>query len=220
MKNFLAVSMVVALGFTSVVFADCLSDDRISADCLPDEPAVTPVASSDTRTGIYTGLAGGFGVTNYRNNIASPAIVQNDTGVTGRAVVGYDVSSYFAVEAGYSYFFNKVNLHKREKKIRTQAVDAYFKGKLPIIEELDLFAKLGAGWLFKNFTPKRHKIANSSTNNINVAFGFGADFHLTSNTTATIEWMRIAGCPLPNIGKTTRNIPNTDQFMVGLRYRF
>lgn len=244
MKKLLVVSAIAALGLTSVAFAGGL----------PEEMPVAPAAVASSDTGIYLGLQGGWGFTNWKNApdlnvnenvshlhsrasiLAHGSVstnVSKDNGFVGRVFAGYDINRYFAVEAGYSRFFNKANYNVDYAyayavsiadvdfgsdsgsgslgltNIKTQAVDAYFKGKLPVVDNFDLYAKLGAGWLFVNAD-------QGNTNNINVAFGAGADYYITPNVIANLEWTRIAGHT--KLGKNY--IPSTDAFMVGLRYKF
>lgn len=205
MKKLLVVSAIAALGLTSVAFAGGL----------PEEMPAAPAAIASSDIGIYLGLQGGWERTNYKDldtisNMLAQANVDiaKDNGAVGRAFLGYDINRYFAVEAGYSYFFNKVTFNN-EDNIKTQAADLYFKGKLPVVDNFDLYAKLGAGWLFA-------KGDDVNRDNINVAFGAGADYYITPNVIANVEWTRIAG--YSKFGKDY--IPNTDAFMVGLRYKF
>jgi OOP family OmpA-OmpF porin len=210
MKKLLVVSAIAALGLTSVAFAGGIPE------VMPEAPAA--VASSDT--GIYIGLNGGFGMTNWKNVGDDVGNVSSDNGFVGRAFLGYNINRYFAIEAGYSYFFNKVSTDTNTAlgidKIKTQAVDTYFKGNLPVVDNFDLYAKLGAGWLFTQHNPCANNWTGGNSNNINVAFGAGADYYITPNVIANIEWTRIAG----NAKVGTNYIPNTDAFMLGLRYKF
>ncbi|CAL7959542.1 Outer membrane protein [Gammaproteobacteria bacterium] len=217
MKKLLVVSAIAALGLTSVAFAGGLPEEM---------PAVPAAVSSDT--GIYLGLQGGLGLTNWKNydgatndNSGGYGNVSNDSGFVGRVFAGYDINRYFAIEAGYSYFFNKANTEWNTtyniNKIKTQAIDAYFKGKLPVVESFDLYAKLGAGYLMTQNNPAANNYAGGNNNNINVAFGAGADYYITPNVIANLEWTRIAGSQKVTSEKF---IPNTDAFMIGLRYKF
>ena len=222
MKKLLIVSAIAALGFTSIGFAGGLPED------MPAAPAAT---SSDT--GVYVGVLGGWGFTNWKNNPVVSVIgqiydssfaIEKDNGLVGRAVLGYDINRYFAVEAGYSYFFNKADINNLGFNLKTQAVDLYFKGKLPVVENFDLYAKVGAGWLFASSNtlsfvnpddPTDIYTVGGSQNNINVAVAFGADYSITSNVIASFEWSRIAGSQ-----SYKSYMPNTDAFMVGVRYKF
>src|SRR3990170_1460750 len=106
MKKLLVVSAIAALGLTSVALAGGL----------PEEMPMAPAAVSSSDTGFYLGLSGGYGMTNWKNleGIKTAGVqefsVSKDNGAVGRAFLGYDLSRYFAVEFGYSYFFNKTKL--------------------------------------------------------------------------------------------------------------
>lgn len=206
---------VVLLGLVSTGFAGGL----------PEKIPNAPIAIEESDAGIYLGLNVGGGFTNWKDSDGSPfdfsgdtrAIrVRGDNGLVGRAFVGYDINKYFAVEGGYSYFFNKANVSMSIDKaldsgdIKTQALDLYGKGKLPVFDKFDLYTKIGIGYLISNESNwGRH-------NNTNLAFGIGADYYLTTNFIANIEWSRIAGYSTMN----NNYIPNTYAAMAGLRYRF
>jgi len=213
MKKLLVISAIAALGLTSVAFAGGL----------PEEMPAAPAAAVASDTGIYLGLAGGWGLTNWKNADGNGGVgkVGSDNGFVGRVFAGYNINRYFAIEAGYSYFFNKVSTDANTSlgidKIKTQAIDAYFKGSLPVVENFDLYAKLGAGYLMTQRNPNANNFRGGNNNNINVAFGAGADYSITPNVIANIEWTRIAGYAKYTSDKY---IPNTDAFMVGLRYKF
>jgi opacity protein-like surface antigen len=216
MKKLLAVSAIAALGFTSVAFAGGLPEE------MPAAPAA--VASSDM--GVYVGIEGGLGLTNWKNStiaIEDGVSTSNDNGVVGRAFLGYDVNRYFALEAGYTYFFNKAkftyNNAEFNKIKNTQVIDAMLKGKLPVVDNFDLYAKCGVNYLMSKFDKDTNdgitKI-ETSRNSFNVGFGAGADYYITPNIIANVEWLRFNG----NAKNDTKYQPNTDAFMVGLRYKF
>jgi opacity protein-like surface antigen len=198
-----------------------------------DENLVAPITNTLTDTGIYLGLEGGLGMTNwYRYNnftlyradgaIYSNVHAKQGNGAISRVFVGYDINRYFAFESGFIYFFNQAyftssNLGDTDN-IKTIVFDLYGKGKLPIIQNLDLYAKLGANCLM------RHTAIHSSArrfgdndNIFRVAYGAGVDYYITSNVVANIEWVCLNGSS-KFISKNYQ--PNTDVFMVGLRYRF
>jgi len=222
MNKLLVVSAIAALGLSSVAFAGGL----------PEEMPMAPAAvSSDA--GLYLGLAGGYGMTNWKNidgrNIETVTrTVSNDNGAVGRAFLGYDLNRYFAVEFGYSYFFNKAKFliaSVEESKVRTQAFDLMGKIKAPVVDNFDLYAKLGVNYLMSNFTATSTTGISGNTNNFNVAYGAGADYYITPNIIANIEWLRFNGSskiefPTTANGAKMKYQPNTDAFMVGLRYKF
>jgi len=222
MKKLLVVSAVAVLGLTSAAFAGGL----------PEEMPAAPVAASSNDTGIYLGLQGGWGLTNWKNaeNITDPDYgygvlgVHKDNGVVGRVFAGYDINRYFAIEGGYSYFFNKVNFSYFDAAttngttgdIKTMAFDLMGKGKLPVVDGFDLYAKLGMDCLMSRESGFA-SYSSDNANNFNVAYGAGMDYSITPNVIANLEWLRLNGnariC-------SSKYQPNTDSFMVGLRYKF
>jgi len=194
---------------------------------LPEKMPNTPMAIEASDAGIYLGLNAGGGFTGWKETDGSSAgidglvvkRVTHDCGFVGRIFLGYDINRYFAAEAGYSYFFNRpvikamyYSVEVASAGIRTQAVDFYVKGKLPVYKKLDLYAKAGAGYLISN----QGQMVGGIFNNTNLACGFGADYSFTQNIIANIEWSRIAGYPTMN----TNYIPNVYAVMAGLRYKF
>ncbi len=209
MKKLLVVSAIAALSLTSVAFAGGL----------PEEMPTAPAAGSSD-TGIYLGLQAGFGLTNWKNLAFGSITANKDSGFVGRVFTGYDINRYFAVETGYSRFFNVAKLalaNVARVEYKTQAIDAYFKGKLPVVEGFDLYAKLGAGYLMSKQSAVAADSTNQKNNNVNVAFGAGADYYVTPNVIANIEWTRIEGYEKSSDNKY---IPHVDAFVIGLRYKF
>ena len=216
MKKLLVVSAIAALGLTSVAFAGGL----------PEEMPAAPAAASDA--GVYVGIEGGYGLTNWRNienNVSPPYSVIKDKGFVGRAFVGYDINKYFALETGFTYFFNKTEIIKKNvaltSGIITQVVDLYGKIKAPVVDSFDLYAKLGACYLMSNIENPIGTLAASYNNegnvkNFNVAFGAGADYSITPNIIANVEWPRNSG----HLNGDNNYQTNTDAFMLGLRYKF
>lgn len=209
MKKLLVVSTIAALGLTSAVFAGGIPVDEMPA----------PVATSDA--GIYLGVEGGYGLTNWKNidgTLGSMTnVVTKDNGFVGRAFLGYDINKYFAVEFGYGYFFNKANVAStlaneiNSTNIKTQVFDLFGKVKGPITEEFSLFAKLGMDYLIS-------KDDTSTVKNFNVAYGAGADYAITPNVIANVEWLRYNG--KAKITDPANFQEYADAFMIGLRYKF
>lgn len=212
MKKLLVISAVAALGLSSLAFAGGLPEEM-------------PMASSATNdTGVYVGIEGGFGMTNWKNiDDNDSRTISKDNGAVGRAFLGFDLNRYFAIEAGYTYFFNKpINNDKDSKKDldfvkRTQNIDLMFKGKLPVVDNFDLYAKLGVNYLMTSFASGNEITTEGSTNNFNVAFGAGADYYITPNVIANVEWLRFNGKAKREDKKYQ---PFTDAFMIGIRYKF
>ena len=191
------------------------------------------MAAEAMDTGIYLGVNAGPGFTNWKDssgnafgdrNNGRVVAVSGDRGLVSRLFLGYDINKYFAVEAGYSYFFNRPNVNVvsvgrgnnssnnpvNSGDIKTQALDLCGKGKLPILDTLDLYTKAGIGYLMSD------QGNWGKYNNINLAFSLGADYKFTQNFIANIEWLRIAGYSTMNNNYT----PDVYAAMVGLRYKF
>ena len=158
MKKLLVVSAIAALGLTSVALAGSLPE------AMPMAPAAM---SSDA--GIYLGIQGGWGATNWKNFADINGTVdgtKNDSGAVGRAFVGYDFNRYFAAEVGYSYFFNQEKLQASAAnchKIKTSIIDLLGKIKAPITDDFGLYAKLGLGYLMSNVEVTALKLPLAST---------------------------------------------------------
>lgn len=205
MKKFLAVSAVAVLGFSSIAFAGGL----------PEEMPIAPIASasSSDMIGPYVGISGGYDNSGWKEALKHPGPgfkVKNSDGFVGRAFIGYDVIRYAALEAGYSYFFNKTK-HNPVSSLRTMAFDLMLKLKAPVVEGFDLFAKVGGNLLMSQIK-NGHNI-----NNFNVAYGAGADYSITPNVIASVEWLRFNG-KSQSASKDFQ--PSADTFLLGLRYRF
>jgi len=205
MKKLLVVSAIAAFGLTSAAFAGGL----------PEEMPMAPSAVSSSDTGVYLGIEGGYGLTNWKNleKLTGGFKISNDNGVVGRAFLGYDINRYFATEVGYSYFFNKVKAGNDEGSLKTQNVDLMLKLKAPVVDNFDLYAKIGGNYLMS-------KGDDISVKNFNVAFGAGADYSITPNIIANVEWLRFNGNNKVEFSDDAKYQPSTDAFMVGLRYKF
>lgn len=222
MKKFLVVSAIAALGFSSVAFAGGL----------PEEMPAAPAASVSSDTGVYFGLSGGFGMTNWNNidgmstavwyptNSSNTISVGKDNGFVGRAFLGYDITRYIALELGYTYFFNKPTFTVKGQSAnvkRTHDIDLMAKIKAPIVDNFDLYGKIGANYLMTSYDSNLSGAGWSNDNNFNVAFGAGADYYITPNIIANVEWLRFNGkAKIMDNGYQ----PQTDAFLIGLRYKF
>jgi opacity protein-like surface antigen len=215
MKKLLAVSAIAV--FSSVA---------ANAGGLPEEMPATPAASIASDTGVYVGISGGYGLNNWKNinqatfavqGIPTPTTVNKDNGVVSRVFLGYDITRYVAIELGYTYFFNKPTFSNAAgtetgKMKFTHNIDLMGKIKAPIVDNFDLYGKIGANYLMT-----KGENGVTSPKNVNVAYGAGADYYITSNVVANIEWLRFNGhAKLTNADYQ----PHSDAFLVGLRYKF
>lgn len=200
MKKLLIVSAAAALGLSTAVLAGGL----------PEEMPMAPVAAGSD-AGVYLGVSGGYGLTHWKNLDSD---VASDSGFVGRAFVGYDLNKYFAVEGGYTHFFNKAI---EGFDVKTSAADLMFKLKAPVADDLDAYAKLGANYLMS----KSDESDEKTVKNFNVGYGFGIDYKATSNIVANVEWLRFNGSSkITKVGAINDDYqPFTDAFMVGVRYK-
>lgn len=211
MKKILVVSAIAALGLTSVAFAGGL----------PEEMPAAPAAVAVSDSGIYLGLEGGWGLTNWKNsdfNTGTGFSVSKDNGFVGRVLAGYQINKYFAVEAGYSYYFNKASLQLNGAEwtnVKTQSIDLLLKLIAPVVENFDLYGKVGPNYMMTKVNSNNYGLKNGD--NFGVTFGFGADYSITPNVIANVEWLRNSG--YQKVGNESYQ-PNTDAFMIGLRYKF
>lgn len=220
MNKLLVVSAVAVLGLSSVAFAGKHHNhhhvNKAPCPCVKQASVVTCAASD---AGWFIGLQSGLGLTNWKNAENSYVggsdhndDVHADNAFVGRIFTGYDFNKYFALEGGYSYFFNEAKFTPHGLyNIKTTAFDIYGKGTLPLVDKFDLYAKLGLDLLMTNINnaPNRQ--------NVGIAFGAGVDYHFTPNVITNAEWSRMNGNARIS---SDRYQPNTDAFMVGVRYKF
>ncbi len=204
MKKLLVISTVAALGLSTAVLAGGL----------PETMPLAPTSSSDMS--VYLGLQGGYGMTNWENQEVDKAKVSKDDAFVGRIFVGADLNRYFAAEFGYAWFFNKPTLKDAENKEiakykHTMALDLMGKIKAPVVDGFDLYGKVGISYLMS-----RGDNNTSNLNSFNVAFGAGADYYITPNIVANVEWLRYNGSAKHDADYQ----PHTDAFLLGLRYKF
>ena len=225
MKKLLAVSAIAALGFGTLAQAGGFPDEMTMA---------APMAYGSSDQGIYVGLSGGYGMTNWKQEDVIHKSSNHD-GFVGRLFLGYDLNQYFAIEAGYTYFFNRptfkiIATNVQTNKIkRIHVIDLVGKIKAPLTDEVNLYAKLGANYLMTTFdradgTSQTYPSGNKSNHYaLNITYGAGLDYAITPNIYANIEWMRFNGRST-NVAVTTgvfdKYQPYHDIFMIGIRYKF
>lgn len=207
MKKLSVVSAVLALGLSSVALAGGF----------PEVAPYAPEAAIASDAGFIFGVSGGYGMTNWKN-VDKSYKVSKDNGFVGRVFAGYDFNKYVGVETGYSYFFNKAKLELGtigSTEYKTQAIDLMLKLKAPVVDGFDLYGKIGGNYLMSNASSSGVAPSNN-IKNFNVAYGFGADYYITPNIIANVEYLNFGGK-----AKLLDNDyqPNTNAFMVGLSYK-
>lgn len=230
-KNYnkvLAVS-ILAISFSSAVLAN------------GSVPAVTTTADANSNY-VYVSLQGGYAwqhLKDYFNtdegglfynktadNFAVTSSASKEGGIGGRAALGYGFNQNFAVEAGYSYLFNKptatvsyqplvagINGYDVESKLKTQIIDAFFKVQAPVADDFSLYAKVGADYMLNQWKSDE---ANNHVNKFGPAFGVGAAYNITQNWVADLSWTRYIG--QIKINKDWQ--PNVDFLGLGIAYKF
>lgn len=218
--NKVVIVSIVSFGFASSVFAS------------GEIPIATP-ATINTNY-VYVALQGGFDwqhfsesdYSNYWNSFYNTN-VSNKGGFGSRASVGYGFNQIFSVEAGYTYLFNKpsFNISGNGYELgsyhtQTQIIDAFLKLKGPIAKDFDLYAKVGADYMFNNtpggFRVSGHDWFDDDASKIGPAFGLGAAYNFTPNWSADVSWTRY----INGFGDNHNNQPNIDFVALGLAYKF
>jgi opacity protein-like surface antigen len=179
-----------------------------------------PPPADTWEPGVYAGLEAGYGMTNWDSkeklvNFLGIDVSDVDA-FAGRVYLGYDFHKNFAVEAGYSYFFNNPSATfrgvEREFYGNTWAIDLMGVIKANVVDNFGLFAKLGVNYLQTNDKNNFY----DEVHNFNVAYGAGAYYDITKNVTMDISWLRYNGDQ--KIDKDYQ--PYADKFTIGVRYKF
>lgn len=192
---------VIALGLSSLALA---SGDTFTP------PAFMP--------GVYIGAQGGYALTGWNNVDASNPFgkVSGSNAAGARAYLGYDASEYFAIEAGYTQFFNDTKIGITNNNTYNPKYDLAVDlvGKLKtghIVDNFGLYAKAGVDYMYVNegLDGKKHDA-------VNVVYGAGAYYDITQNFTADLSWTRYNGNP----AWSNNYIPYADLFALGVSYKF
>jgi opacity protein-like surface antigen len=182
-------------------------------------------ASTDTWVpSAYVGLQGGDGMTHSDDveKLGSYLLgydnISNIDGFAGRVYFGYDFHKNIAIEAGYSYLFNKPSAIMEESDEHfnlcgnTWAIDLMGVVKINIVEAFGLFTKLGINYLQTNHGDQDF----DEVHNFNVAYGAGFFYDITKNISVDVSWLRYNG----NEKFSVDYQPHVDNFTVGVRYKF
>ncbi|MCK4608535.1 MAG: porin family protein [Gammaproteobacteria bacterium] len=212
MRNKLFIG-IIALGLAPVAFA---SGDNYTMPA-PAAPAFVP--------GVYVGLQAGYGMTNWDNWVkGSGAKTSNDDGLAGRVFVGYDFHPNFAIEAGYTTWFNEPTIKDgsgnklNEASTYPWAIDVVGKIKAHVYENFGLYAKLGADYIYDKLNNKAGSgWSDAGSDNINLVYGAGAYYDFTNNITADVSWTRFDGLNTP---RKAKGFPSLDLFAAGVSYKF
>ncbi|MDR1012269.1 MAG: porin family protein [Coxiellaceae bacterium] len=223
MKKYL--NVVAALSLSSTVLANGLPEE------MPMSRTFAP------ETGLYLGVQGGFGTTDWKSIDKTPSVnttkkkivqISRDNGPVSRILLGFDINRYLALECGYSHFFNKplAEVDREYKKFfreytrikYTCEIDMMGKIKAPLIDDFDLYAKLGTSYLVSIYeTDNRRTIPNRNPKNVGLTYGAGLDYMVNPNFVANVEWLHFNG---RSRFSSSNYQPGADAVMLGLRYKF
>jgi len=190
-----------------------------------------PIAS-DFNPGMYLGLQAGLGQAGYYrfkgyDDSNNAITVDDDNSLTGRIFAGYDFTKYWAAEFGYTYFGSKAKVtdngsgnQKISTSIRTQMVDLVAKGKLPVLDQFDIYGKAGVVYSFSSFSGTDLSDGTkdaSNDRNFGAALGIGADYYFMPNLWMDVSWTTHM------YGKKFNSSsyqPDSNFYALGLAYKF
>jgi opacity protein-like surface antigen len=211
MKKILIASAVAMLSLTAAALA---------SDVLEEMPYVTPTVIPSTD--LYFGIEGGYGMTNWKT-FANNTQFTKDSGIVSRVFLGYDFSKYWAVEFGYTHFFNtakKTIDNSNYNEMKTQVVDLVGKLKVPANDDTNFYAKFGVDYLITTVNKTGNNLllmGEKTWHEFDIAYGIGVDYSINPNVVINLEWMRHGS----KILVSDEHIqPYTDAFMAGIRYKF
>jgi len=219
---------IAALGLTATALANGNSVPLTTATTTP---------ANNFNPGIYLGIQGGYAIAGwYRINNemlndtgTSVMKVKDDSGIGGRVFVGYDFTKNWAAELGYMYFGSKTKLKVNDTTygdVTTQAFDLVGKGKIPIVDKFDIYAKLGIGYLMSKGL--QHFGGNTlftkdKQNNISGVVGFGVDYYFMPNLWMDLSWTRhiVDKKGSDSSGNAYGKYqPDADLYALGIAYKF
>lgn len=194
----------------------------VSAFAIAAICAGSTALAANTSSGLYVGASAGYADTHWDNLNGGMSAVGlsgfSHTGFGGSVYAGYDFNQYLAVQAGYVYFPNaKLSVLGNSATIKTYGVDALGKITVPVTGNLGLFAEAGPGYLHSSASASGNGFSVSGSNgNVNLVYGFGANYAFTPNLVADVSFTRFNGHD-----RLDNNYqPNADLYAVGLAYKF
>ncbi len=191
---------------------------------------VATSASYAAADGFYTGIQLGAANTNYDKQdfigtgqgMTTTAVDSVDnTGFGGRAFFGYQFNPNFALEAGYTYFpetdANGVVSTNNSTgataigraDLKEYAVDIAAKPILPVTQNMDVYAKLGAAYV--HTSTGGYSIIDD-TSRVRPEYGAGISYDLTPSVPVFIEATRIQ--------RISDGVDNADLLSAGIAYHF
>lgn len=218
---------IAALGLTAAALAN--------GNSISESTALAAVPASEFDPGLYLGIQGGYGASGWDKVKGNDLEVSKAGNIAGRALVGYDFTKYWAAEAGYTYFGKKAEIKNGSTvmaDVRTQAWDLVAKGKIPVVEDFEMYGKVGVGYLMSKGLRKDDTSANTffykdKQNNFAGVVGAGAEYYFMPNLWMDLSWTRFMvtnRCGSYKSGSTTYTYgkyqPDADLFALGVAYKF
>jgi OOP family OmpA-OmpF porin len=207
-----------------LIFFAVLSGMVVNSFAAGDNFSAPPVTFNP---GIYLGLSAGYGMTYWDNldgsNVVHDGIldtykVSGENNFAGRVYAGYDFHPNFALEVGYTQFFNDTDVdfvstgQQAFNPNYDWAIDLVAKIKAHIVDNFGLYAKIGVDYLYVT-----EGVDGQNQNSVNVVFGAGAYYDFTQHFSVDASWMRFNGIPKIN---QDDYIPYHDLFSAGFAYKF
>ncbi|MCK4869775.1 MAG: outer membrane beta-barrel protein [Gammaproteobacteria bacterium] len=173
--------------------------------------------------GIYVGVQGGWGTTGWDALKSSSVSVKNYNGLAGRIFAGYDFHKNFAVEGGFTYWFNRAKVSvaglratSTDYRVRNWALDLVGKIKAEVYQNVELYAKAGVDYVHTKWDTAYPGL-NKSYGNVNLVYGVGATYYFTPQISADLSWTRFNGRQKTAHSKYQ---PYLDMVALGVAYKF
>jgi hypothetical protein len=119
-----------------------------------------------------------------------------DTDTAWKVFGGYKFTDRLSAEAAY---LNLGDIHKNGENSDISAFGAYGVGTLPVTEQFDIFAKVGATrWSSDN--------TSSDQNGFSASYGVGAKMNINETTKLRAEWEKVLDVETSNTESTDVNM--------------
>jgi len=146
----------------------------------------------------------------------------DEGGFSFGADLGYQIIRYFGIEFGYSYF-RRVS----GNNLSIQTPYYYFAGKVsyPFLENdnLSIFANFGAALRELEYSGSSAQgVYNNKRYNIRPVYGLGIQYYFSHRWKATMQWLEVPKYTSGDVNSkdSSKQIPRTDQLLIGLGYLF
>ena len=145
--------------------------------------------------GFYAGLGIGQSYGDY--SLASAGLQSttlDKSDFAWRGFFGYQVSPYWALEAGYTRYgavrFENMNNSDQKGTLQQHSIELLGRVNIPIIEQARIFAELGAAWLHSH--PQSHLALYSKTlttdrQQLHALWGGGVDVDVSNHCSLGIN---------------------------------